>query len=586
MPRLAAEPTRLLSGSQDMSDERTDILVIGGGSAGCVLAARLSERATLRVTLVEAGPDTPPGAVPADIRSSYPGRAYFNAAYSWPELRASLGGAHLNAPESRALVRYEQARIMGGGSSINGIGVNRGAPADYEEWHAAGATGWRWADVEPYFLKAERDLDFHDSAHGQAGAIPVRRIPQSGWSGFTHAVVEALHARGHAPYDDQNGAWCDGVMPTSLNLDENWERVSTATGYLTPAVRARANLRILPRHTARRLLFEGRRVVGAEIESDGATKRIAAGLTILSSGAINTPTFLLRNGIGPASELAALAIPVIVDRRGVGRNLMEHPATNMSCLLARDARLPRADDYHIQMIWRFSSRLHDAPPGDMHVAIASRTAWHAIGRRIGSLVMWVNKSYSRGWVRLRDAKAASPPEVDFRLLSDRRDLERLMAAFRMAADLLEDPALDGVRRVAFPTFLSNRIRSVSKPSTRNALLLAMVGMLIDATGRRGDALMKSLASQDIDLATLRRDDDALAAYLAKATTGVWHASGTARMGAATDPLAVTDSEGAVHGLAGLHVCDGSLMPTIPCANLNLPIIMTAEKIADALKRRL
>lgn len=568
-----------------MSSLNVDVLIIGGGSAGCVLAARLSEREDLRVALVEAGDDTRPGEVPEDVRSAYPGRAYFNAAYSWPGLRATLGGAHLNAPGARAEARYQQARIMGGGSSINGIGVNRGAPSDYEEWHDSGATGWRWQDVEPYFRKAERDLDLAGPEHGHDGPIPVRRVPPERWSGYTRAVVAELEARGHARHFDQNGEWLDGVMPTATNLDENWQRVSTATGYLTAAVRARPNLMLVPRRTALRLVCAGRLVTGAEIAGDGASLTISARRTIIACGAIHTPAFLLRNGIGPAEELAALGISVIADRRGVGRNLMEHPSTYVSCLLRPHARLT-GEGYHIQMILRWSSGLAGAPAGDMHMAIAGRSAWHAVGRRMGTLNLWVNKSYSRGHLRLRSADPNVPPEVDFRLLSDRRDLERLMAAFRLAAAVLQSPALDTTRRAVFPTFLSDRIQKLALPSARNAALLSAFGALVDVTGVYGARLLRGLVSRGIDLAQLCRDDPALEQYLARATTGTWHASGTARMGAADDPLAVTDPDGAVYGLDGLHVCDGSLMPTIPCANLNLPIIMMAEKIADALKRHM
>ena len=566
--------------------QEVDVLVLGGGSAGCVVASRLSERAELRVMLAEAGDDTPPGAVPAEIASSYPGRAYFNPRYSWPDLQATLGGAHLNDPAQRPRARYEQARIMGGGSSINGIGVNYGAPGDYAEWEELGARGWGWSDVLPFFRKAERDLDRPVPGHGTDGPIPVRRIPPARWSAFTHAVMREINARGWPTRADQNGPWEDGVMPTSVNLDEHWRRVSTAVGYLTDRVRARANLEVRARHQARRLLFEGRRVVGAELSHDGGVLAVRARLTIVSCGAIHTPTLLMRNGIGPAEDMRARAIAVVADRRGVGANLMEHPATNLSCLLEPSARLDARDAYHIQTMFRFSSGMARTPPGDMHMAIAAQSAWHAIGHRIGSLVMWVNKSYSRGYVRLDARDPTASPEIDFRLLSDHRDLVRLMQAFRLAAAILTSATLDGARRIVFPTFYSDRLRRIARPGLRNAVLLAVLARYVDATGAHGAELLRGLAARDVDLPAMLADDDALARHLASSTTGVWHASGTARMGRVDDPLAVTDAEGAVIGLEGLHVCDASLMPSIPCANLNLPIIMMAEKISHALGRRL
>ena len=525
-----------------------DVLVIGGGSAGCVLAARLSERSGLVVALAEAGEDTPPGAVPADIASSYPGRAYFNPSHSWPGLVVALGGTHLNDPARRPRVRYEQARVMGGGSSINGIGVNYGAPADYDEWHEAGAEGWRWADVLPYFRKAERDIDQPTPGHGTGGPIPVRRVPEAEWSGFTRAVGDALVALGHARRVDQNGPWEDGVMPTSVNLDEQWRRVSTATGYLDATVRARPNLVLLPRHAAR---------ARAAFRRDGRARRPRRARPRAGAGA----------------------------RRG-GANLMEHPATNMSCLLARGGRLARRDGYHIQTMFRFSSGLAGERQGDMHMAIAAQSAWHALGHRIGSLVMWVNRSHSRGHVRLASPDPAAEPEVDFRLLSDERDMLRLMGAFRLAAAALLSPQLAGVRRIVFPTFYSDRLKRVSRPGLRNALLLEALARYVDATGDHGARLLRDLASRGPGLEALVADDDALRAHLQASTTGVWHASGTARMGRRDDRMAVCDAEGSVIGIADLTVCDASLMPAIPCANLNLPIIMMAEKISDGLKARL
>ena len=556
-----------------------DVLILGGGSAGCVLAARLSARADLSVVLVEAGPDTR-GPLPADIASPYPGRAYFNPAYTWPGLEATLGAAHLNAAAGRPRTRYEQARIMGGGSSINGLGANRGAPSDYDEWAALGLPDWSWTEVEPYFRKLERDLDMPGPEHGHDGPLPIRRVPEAQWPPFTRAVAGVLEARGFARRRDQNGAWEDGVMPTALVLDESWRRVTTATGYLTPAVRARANLAIVAEARAERIEFEGRRATGASVIVAGVRRRIAARRIVVSCGAIHSAALLLRSGIGPAASSQALGIGVVADRPGVGRNLMEHPGTNVSCLLRPSARMPSADAHHIAAILRFSSGLPGCPPGDMHAAIIARSAWHAIGRRIGTMFVWVNKSHSTGEVRLRSADSEVEPEVDFRLLSDPRDRARLAAGFRLAAATLADPALEAMRRIVFPTYLSARIRRVARPGWRNALALAAVGLMVDAGGARGVRLLRRLASRDVDLPALLADDATLGAYLQTATTGCWHASGTCRMGTQDDRLAVTDGAGRVHGVDGLAVCDASLMPTIPRANINFPIVMMAEKIAD------
>ena len=169
--------------------------------------------------------------------ASYPGRAYFNPDFTWPGLNVLLGGAGQNDPASRNRARYEQARILGGGSSINGLIANRGAPTDYDGWEALGATGWNFESVLPYFRKLERDLDFDGPYHGKDGPITIRRYPVADWTGFVGTVAKVLEKRGLPIVPDQNGAWQDGVMPVPTSIDERDRRVSCAMAYLTPQVR-------------------------------------------------------------------------------------------------------------------------------------------------------------------------------------------------------------------------------------------------------------------------------------------------------------------------------------------------------------
>lgn len=564
---------------------QTDILILGGGSAGCVLAARLSEDPRLTVTLVEAGRDIALDTMPPAIRSRYPGRAYLDTANIWAGLRAYMGAPPGNR-DDRADRRYEQARLLGGGSAINALLANRGAPADYDEWESRGATGWSWAECLPYFLKLERDCDFTGPLHGQDGPLPVRRIGPERMSPFVTRVADTLAAMGHARRADQNGPWEPGVFAAAAVISAAGERVPTSVGYLTPEVRRRPNLRLLTGRLAERILFEGRRAVGATLRrTDGREGResVAAATVVVSSGAIHTPAVLMRSGVGPATDLASLSIPVVADRRGVGRNLMEHPSIAVSAYLRLAGRVRDPDEHHEQAILRFSSGLDGTPVGDMHGAILSRSGWHAIGLRLGSLFFWVNKSYSTGTVRLASADPHVEPLVDFRMLSDWRDLERLKGALRLGAAVLTHPMMGRLTDAAFPASYTPRVAAIARPRFDLALQRGALAGLLDVAGPARRLLVETLVTGGVRLADLLADDAALTRYVATNVGGTWHPTCSCRMGRSDDPLAVTDAAGRVYGTEGLRICDASLMPSIPCANTNVPTVMIAEKIADAIR---
>ncbi|HLQ89363.1 MAG TPA: GMC family oxidoreductase N-terminal domain-containing protein, partial [Xanthobacteraceae bacterium] len=362
-----------------------DKIIVGGGSAGSVLAHRLSAKIANKVLLCEAGQDTPPGNEPPEIRDSYSGRAYFDPRFHWTELKVTTQVVSHNNPEEDRppLRKYEQARVLGGGSSINGQLANRGAPTDYEEWEARGAAGWSWKDVLPYFRKVERDLDFDGPFHGKDGRIPVRRIPQEHWTRHSQAVAEACRLAGYTFLPDQNGEFAEGYFPvTHSNHAE--QRVSAAMGYLDSETRRRANLTISTDTQVNELIFEGTRCVGVKAQVDGREQEFRGREVVLSCGAIHSPAHLLRAGIGPVGHLKEMGIPIVMGLEGVGQRLMDHPSIALSSFIRPGARMNEHTRRHVQVALRYSSELPGVPRGDMFVAVLSKSAWHAVGAQIAS----------------------------------------------------------------------------------------------------------------------------------------------------------------------------------------------------------
>ncbi len=294
-----------------------DYLILGGGSAGCVLAARLSEDPDKQVCLIEAGRDISGQSMPPEIRARYPGRAYLDVSNIWQRLTALMGN------RANATRRYEQARILGGGSAINALMTNRGAPADYDEWQALGAQGWSWETCLPYFRKLENDTDFaapQDRAlHGSDGPLRIRRTPAERLSPFVKGVMQVLGGRGLEHKADQNGAWEEGVFVGAIGVSEQGERIPTSVCYLTDEVRQRKNLTIRTQCVVDRVLIKAGRATGARIiGGDAVAESLQALEVIVCAGAIHSPAVLLRSGIGPAYDLVTQGITLVADRPGVG----------------------------------------------------------------------------------------------------------------------------------------------------------------------------------------------------------------------------------------------------------------------------
>jgi choline dehydrogenase-like flavoprotein len=554
--------------------DNLDILIIGAGAAGAVLAARLSENPKIRVALIEAGRDTPPGAVPADISDSFPS-SYANLDYFWPDLKATIRPGTPPRP-------YPQGRVMGGGSSVMGMWALRGMAADYDAWAKAGATGWSWSDVLPYFKKLERDVDYPNEDHGTDGPITVARIQPENWPGFSKILAEAAGRKQFRVLPDLNATEEDGIFAIPLTIDGN-HRVSSPIAYLTEEVRRRPNLRIIAEAEVRNIAFQGKRAIGAHLRApDGNVTLMRANEIVVSAGAIHSPALLLRSGIGPGKALAAAGVNVVSDLPGVGANLQNHFFVHFGTVVKPGARQSPAMRRYGMVGIRLSSGMPETPPADLFISFIARTGKSATGNRFGMLGPSLYAAFSRGSVTLDPDNAYGQPVIDFNALSDPRDAERILYAARMTRDLLQDEATRAITHESFIIPQNLPIRLFNKPGMTSQVVSTAAAAIVGMNGAARRAALHFMLGPGRLLSEIRTEDRFNELVLSSVLP-MFHVAGTCAFGSVLDP------EARVKGVEGLRVVDASVMPLLPRANTNFPTVMVAEKcaahIAAGLRRK-
>jgi choline dehydrogenase-like flavoprotein len=536
-----------MNNGNDDTTREFDYLIIGGGSAGCVLAARLSEDPAVSVGLLEAGP------VDKSVLIHCPaGLAVLakNGQANWAfetVPQAGLNGRRGYQP---------RGKVLGGSSSVNAMIYIRGQREDYDAWAAQGNAGWGWDDVLPYFKRAEHNERGADAWHGTGGPLNVMdlRSPHR----FGPIFVQAANEAGYASNPDFNGERQEGVGVYQVT-HKNGERFSAAKGYLTPNL-ARPNLTVLTGAHTTRIVVEGGRAVGVEARIDGAPRRLRARREVLlAAGALQSPQILMLSGIGPAAHLRERGVAVACDLPGVGRNLHDH----VDVVQVLDA--PHLKDLFglsftgvVNLVkgifeWRKLRRgLLTTNFGEAGGFIRSRPEeerpdlqFHFV---IGKLVDHGRKTVfghgyschvcllrpkSRGSVTLASSDPLAAPAIDPNFLAERDDVERLVRGFKIMRRILAQPAL-------------------AKHGARE---------LAASAGAQSDAEIEAFIRSHADT--------------------IYHPVGTCRMG--SGPLDVVDAELRVRGVQGLRVVDASIMPQVVSGNTNAPTVMIAEKAADLIK---